>query len=121
MKKLLTIAVLTLTTQAFALDLSALTGGESVSGVNKSQLKSIVLSEKAYCIKVQGTNYLASVGARKLFNEIATTRTRSVRCNDKMKRQAMLKGVKVIQLSKTKMNADAYQIMAQAMIKAFGV
>lgn len=121
MKKLLTIAAITLTTQAFALDLSALTGSETVSGVNKSQLKSIVLSEKAYCIKVQGTNYLASVGARKLFNEIATNRTRSVRCNDKMKRQALGKGVSIIQLSKSKMNADAYQIMAKAMIKAFGV
>lgn len=121
MKKLLTIAVLTLTTQAFALDLSAITGSESVSGVSKGQLKSIVLSEKAYCIKVQGTNYLASKGARKLFNEIASNRTRSVRCSDKMKRQAMLKGVTIIQLSKSKMNADAYQVMAQAMIKAFGV
>ena len=110
------------TVRASDLDLSSLTQGATLgSGITKQQLPSIIKSEKVYCVKVQGKNYLASSGAMKVFRKTVTSRTKSVVCNDKVVRQAISEGVEVIQLSKAKMTPEAYATIAQAMTRAFGI
>jgi len=107
---------------AKGLDLSALTTGNALgSKIGVGQLQSIITSQKVYCARIDGKNYLASVGALKVFKAVVTGRTRSVNCSDKVKRQALSSGLQVIQLSKSKFSEAAYAKFGQALIKAFGV
>lgn len=112
----------TVNVNAAGLDLSALTSGNALgSKIQLSQLQGIITSSKVYCARIDGKNYLASVGALKVFKAVVTGRTRSVNCSDKVKRQALSKGLQVIQLSKSKFSEAAYAKFGQALIKAFGV
>jgi len=108
-------------TGAGILDLSPLTGSSLGASIEKKDLPNIVKSDKVYCIKVSGKNYLASIGAMRIFKKTVTSRTKSVVCNNKVFRQAMLDGVDVIQLSKSKMTPDAYKTLGQGMTQAFGI
>lgn len=116
------LAVSMIKANAAELDLSTLTGGAALgTGVTVKQLPSIISSKKVYCAKIQGKNYLASIGAMAIFRKTVTSRTRSVTCSDKVKRQAISEGIEVIQLSKSKLTPSAYNKLAKAMTRAFGV
>ena len=122
MKVLTMIMATALTVNVSALDVSVLTKGASLgSGITEKQLPAILNSSKVYCARINGKNYLASKGAMTIFRKVATSRTKTVACNDKVKRQAMVDGIEVIQLGKSKLTAPAYKSLGQALIKAFGV
>lgn len=107
---------------AAGLDLSALTSGNALgSKIGVSQLQSIIASQKVYCAKIESRNYLASVGALAVFKQVVTSKTRSVTCNSTVKRQALSRGIEVIQLSKSKFTGAAYARFGKALTKAFGV
>lgn len=108
--------------KANELNLDVLTQGATLgSGITKAQLPEIIKSNKVYCANIQGKNYLASIGAMKVFRKTVTSRTRSVSCSDKVKRQAMSEGIEVIQLTKSKLTPEAYKTLGKAMTKAFGI
>jgi hypothetical protein len=103
-------------------DLSALKSESALgAGITKEQLPKIIASKAVYCANIDGKNYLASVGAMQVFQKTVTSRTGSVACNAKVKRQALSEGIEVIQLSKTKMTPEAYKALGQALTKSFGI
>lgn len=114
--------IMTPAAHAQDLDLSALTSKASLgSGITEQQLPQIIKSNAVYCARIGGKNYLASVGAMTVFRKTVSSRTRSVSCSDKVKRQAMKEGIEVIQLSKSKMSEAAYKKLGKALTNAFGI
>lgn len=121
MNKLLLLSMV-LSSQVMALDLSALTATSSLgSKVTVKDLPKVIKSNRVYCARIDGKNYLASIGAMKVFKATVTSRTKSVVCNSKVKREALRQGLEVIQLSKSKMDSEAYIKLGKALTNAFGV
>jgi len=85
--------------------------------IGKAQLQKIVSSKTAYCFNYHGTKIPVSTGAIQVFNASATSRTKSVRCNGKFLQKADQLGIEVINLSKSKMTAEAYKTLGLAVMK----